>query len=86
MCQCNNLYNNVSMTHKGIEMTSTQKRIRTKLLENVEEKKWKVKYELRVDIQDVDVINALIWKYLDKLEAREIMEYRKEYLGKEDLI
>ena len=35
-------------------MTSTQKRIRNGLLEAVEEKKWEIKYELRIDIQDVD--------------------------------
>lgn len=72
------------MTPKGIEMTSTQKRIRNTLLENVVEKKWKVKYELRVDIQDVDVINALIWKYLDKLKASDVLEYRRKYLGKNE--
>lgn len=65
-------------------MTSTQKRIRNTLLEQVEEKKWKVKYELRIDIQDVDVINALIWKYLDELKANDVLEYRREYLGKDE--
>lgn len=84
MCQCKNLYNNVSMTLKGIEMTSSQKRIRNSLLDNVEEKKWEIKYELRIDIQDVDVINALIWKYLDNLKAQDVLEYRRVYLKKEE--
>lgn len=84
MCHCKNLYNNVSMTLQGNEMTSTQKRIRNTLLEQVEEKKWKVKYELRIDIQDVDVINALIWKYLDDLKANDVLEYRRKYLGKDE--
>ena len=65
-------------------MTSTQKRIRNTLLEQVEEKKWKIKYELRIDIQDVDVINALIWKYLDDLKANDVLEYRRKYLGKDE--
>jgi len=72
------------MTLQGNEMTSTQKRIRNTLLEQVEEKKWKVKYELRIDIQDVDVINALIWKYLDDLKANDVLEYRRKYLGKDE--
>jgi hypothetical protein len=72
------------MTPQGNEMTSTQKRIRNTLLEQVEEKKWKVKYELRIDIQDVDVINALIWKYLDDLKANDVLEYRRKYLGKDE--
>lgn len=65
-------------------MTSTQKRIRNTLLEKVEDKKWKIKYELRIDIQDVDVINALIWKYLDDLKAKDVLEYRRNYLGKDE--
>lgn len=65
-------------------MTSTQKRIRNTLLDDIEEKKWKVKYELRIDIQDVDVINALIWKYLDGLKAEDVLEYRRKYLGKDE--
>ena len=65
-------------------MSSTQKRIRNTLLEKVEDKKWKVKYELRIDIQDVDVINALIWKYLDDLKAKDVLEYRRNYLGKDE--
>lgn len=72
------------MTLKGIEMTSSQKRIRNSLLDNVEEKKWEIKYELRIDIQDVDVINALIWKYLDNLKAQDVLEYRRVYLKKDD--
>lgn len=72
------------MTLKGIEMTSSQKRIRNSLLDNVEEKKWEIKYELRIDIQDVDVINALIWKYLDNLKAQDVLEYRRVYLKKEE--
>lgn len=72
------------MTLQGNEMTSTQKRIRNTLLEQVEEKKWEVKYELRIDIQDVDVINALIWKYLDDLKANDVLEYRRKYLGKDE--
>ena len=65
-------------------MTSTQKRIRNGLLEAVEEKKWEIKYELRIDIQDVDVINAIIWKNLKNLSASDVLEYRKNYLGKDD--
>jgi len=39
---------------------------------------------LRIDIQDVDVINALIWKYLDNLKAQDVLEYRRVYLKKEE--
>lgn len=65
-------------------MSSTQKRIRNTLLDDIEEKKWHIKYELRIDIQDVDVINALIWKYLKELKAEDVKQYRTEYLGKDE--
>ena len=65
-------------------MSSTQKRIRDSLLEQVEEKKWNIKYELRLDIQDTDVINALIWRFIKDLKAQDVIEYRKDFLGKDD--
>lgn len=65
-------------------MTSIQKRIRTDLLEKVENSKWEIKYKLRVEIQDVDIINALIYHHLKNLTADEVLEYRRKYLGKDD--
>jgi len=65
-------------------MSSTQKRIRNTLLDQIEEKKWHIKYELRIDIQDTDVINALIWKHLKSLTAQDVIEYRRHYLGKDE--
>lgn len=65
-------------------MTSTQKRIRNTLLDDIEEKKWEIKYKLRIEIQDVDIINTLIWKYLKNLTAEEVLEYRRSYLGKDE--
>lgn len=84
MCHFKSLYNNVSSTPWDNEMASTQKRIRDTLIEQIEEKKWHIKYELRLDIQDTDVINALIWKHLKSLTAQDVLEYRREYLGKDD--
>lgn len=65
-------------------MTSVQKRIRTDLVEKVENTKWEIKYKLRLEIQDVDIINALIYHHLKDLTANEVLEYRKVYLGKDD--
>lgn len=84
MCHFKSLYNNVSLTPWDYEMASTQKRIRDTLLEQVEEKKWNIKYELRIDIQDTDIINALIWKHLKSLTAQDVLEYRKNFLGKDE--
>lgn len=39
-----------------MNMTSVQ-RIRTDLLDKVENTKWEIKYKLRLEVSDVDVIN-----------------------------
>ena len=65
-------------------MTSAQRRIRSELLDKVENAKWEIKYKLRLEIQDTDVINALIYHHLKDLTADEVLEYRRKYLGKDD--
>ena len=65
-------------------MSSSQVRIRSELLDKVEEKKWEIKYQLRLEIQNTDVINTLIMKHLDDITEEEILEYRIKYLGKDE--
>ena len=65
-------------------MSSSQVRIRSELLDKVEEKKWEIKYQLRLEIQNTDVINTLIMKHLDDITQEEILEYRRKYLGKDE--
>lgn len=65
-------------------MSSSQVRIRSELLDKVEEKKWEIKYQLRLEIQNTDVINTLIMKHLDDITEEEILEYRRKYLGKDE--
>lgn len=68
----------------GVIMSSTQIRVRNELLDQLEETKWQIKYNLRIEIQNTDVINALIMKHLDKVTEEDVLEYRKKYLGKDD--
>ena len=65
-------------------MTSVQKRIRTDLLDKVENTKWEIKYKLRLEVSDVDVINSLIYHHLKDLTPDEVLEYRRKYLGKDE--
>lgn len=84
MSHINKNYNNVSAKHQGTKMTSVQRRIRTDLLDKVEDVKWEIKYKLRLEIIDTDIINALIYHHLKDLTADEVLEYRRKYLGKDD--
>ena len=65
-------------------MSSSQKRIRNELLDKVEDVKWEIKYKLRLEIQNTDVLNALIYHHLKNLTEDEVLEYRRKILGKDE--
>ncbi|EEY87331.1 hypothetical protein HCY65_16020 [Acinetobacter radioresistens] len=65
-------------------MASVQIRVRDELADKIETTKWEIKYKLRMEIQNTDILNALIYKHLDKLTEDEVLEYRKKFLGKDD--
>ena len=65
-------------------MSSVQIRVRDDMADKLETTKWEIKYQLRMEIQNADVLNALIYKYLDKLTKDDVMEYRKKVLKKDD--
>lgn len=65
-------------------MSSVQIRVKDDMADKIETVKWEIKYKLRTEIQNTDVLNALIYKYLDKLTAADVVEYRKKVLKKDD--
>ncbi len=69
---------------RQIIMASVQIRVRDELADKIETTKWEIKYKLRMEIQNTDILNALIYKHLDKLTEDEVLEYRKKFLGKDD--
>lgn len=46
--------------------------------------KWEIKYKLRLEIQNTDVLNALIYHHLKNLTEDEVLEYRRKILGKDE--
>ena len=34
--------------------------------------------ETREDIAEADLVNAVLWKYLDKLTTKDVLEYKDE--------
>lgn len=65
-------------------MATVQIRIRDDFLDKIENTKWEIKYELRTEIQNTDIVNTLIYKYLEQITAKDVLEFRREILGKED--
>ena len=45
-------------------MASVQIRVQEDLADKIENAKWEIKYKLRVEVIDVDIINALIYHHL----------------------
>lgn len=86
MCHCNRLYNNAPLTQydssKG--MASVQIRVQEELADKIENAKWEIKYKLRLEIQNTDVLNALIYHHLKNLTEDEVLQYRKKFLGKDE--
>lgn len=65
-------------------MASVQIRVRDELADKIETAKWEIKYKLRMEIQNTDILNTLIYKHLDKLTEEDVLEFRKKYLKKDD--
>ena len=65
-------------------MASVQIRVRDELADKLETTKWEIKYKLRMEIQNTDVLNALIYKHLDKLSEDDVLEYRRKILKKDE--
>ena len=68
----------------GRDMASVQIRVQEDLADKIENAKWEIKYKLRVEVIDVDIINALIYHHLKDLTANEVLEYRQKFLGKDE--
>lgn len=65
-------------------MESKQYRIKCIFEDKINDAKWETKYKLRREISDSDIINALVYKFLDKLTDKDVLDYRREILKKED--
>ncbi len=65
-------------------MASVQIRVRDELADKLETAKWEIKYKLRMEIQNTDILNALIYKHLDDLTEADVLEYRRKILKKDE--
>ena len=65
-------------------MATVQIRVREELADKIETAKWEIKYKLRMEIQNTDILNTLIYKHLDKLTEEDVLEFRKKVLKKDE--
>lgn len=59
-------------------------RLRDEEGEQLKEKAMEAIVKTKVRIKESDVVHALIRKHLNQLSEKDILEYRREVLGKED--
>lgn len=59
-------------------------RLRDDACEEIEERTIKMIVETKVRVKDSDLLHALVWKFLDQLTTKDVMEYREKVLGKDD--
>ena len=65
-------------------MATVQIRVREELADKIETAKWEIKYKLSMEILNTDILNTMIYKHLDKLTEKDVLEFRKKVLKKDE--
>ncbi|HBO2853735.1 TPA: hypothetical protein N0H62_006450 [Pseudomonas aeruginosa] len=58
-------------------------RVRDKFVDEVKDRRMKMIIETKDDVRESDLINATLWKYLDKITTKDVLEFREEFGSKE---
>ncbi|HDQ8950321.1 TPA: hypothetical protein QBQ77_006454, partial [Pseudomonas aeruginosa] len=54
-------------------------RVRDKFVDEVKDRRVKMIIETKDDVRESDLINATLWKYLDKITTKDVLEFREEF-------
>lgn len=63
------------------EPVSKVYRVKEEFVEQLEERRINMIIETREDIAEADLVNAALWRYLDKITTKDVLEYREEFSG-----
>ncbi|EKH5750294.1 hypothetical protein R6U49_03225 [Pseudomonas aeruginosa] len=58
-------------------------RVREKFVDAVKEKRVAMIIETKEDVRESDLINATLWRYLDSITTKDVIEFREEFGAKE---
>jgi hypothetical protein len=67
-----------------VSQMAISQRLRDEESEMIEKKTIDIMIEKKLKIKESDVIHALIRKHIKELTANDVLEYRRNYLGKDD--
>lgn len=66
------------MKQASTESVSKVYRVKEEFVAVLEEQRINMIIETREDIAEADLVNAVLWKYLDKLTTKDVLEYKEE--------
>lgn len=58
-------------------------RVRTEFSDKIAEMRINMIVETRQDVAEADLVNALLWKHLDRLKTEDVLAYREKVLEKD---
>lgn len=73
----------MSLTQWGQNMESRQYRVKAVFFEELKDKSFDIKYSLREEVSESDVINALLHKHLKEITEKDVLTYFKDVLKKD---
>lgn len=67
----------------GQKMESKQYRVKAVFFDELKDKSFDIKYSLREEVTESDIINALLHKHLKEISEKDVLTYFKDVLKKE---
>lgn len=64
-------------------MESKQLRVKAVFFEPLKDKSFDIKYNLREDVSESDLINTLCYKHLKEITEKDVLDYWKNVLKKD---
>lgn len=64
-------------------MESKQYRIKAAFFDDLDNRKWEIKYRLREEVSESDILNAMCYKYLKGINEKDVLLYWEEVLKKD---
>lgn len=67
------------MKRASVEPVSKVYRIKEEFVEVLEDRRINMIIETREDVAEADLVNAVLWRYLDKITTKDVLEYKEEF-------
>lgn len=69
------------MKQSRTEPVSKVYRVKEQFVEELEERRINMIIETRESVTEADIVNATLWKHLDKVTTKDVLDYMEEVSG-----